>query len=238
MNRPDHDRRLLPAILLTTMLATPGWSAAATASLSLDYTCVFPMIEEQSLQVAIEAEMPEQVAVGEATGEFAIQATATASPEAWNGLYFVGGRTIEGVVDAEANISGPGLELPLTMPMTVAEQPMPDNGDNFQIDADGATPSLTFNEPGEVTISVGDLVMLLEPRDANGALTGLGPFEAECAVDPNQDTTLHCMTVGDAVGCGRDDGNGDDGQDDDEDSLLDALKSLWKRFLAFLGFGD
>lgn len=221
--------RLLPTLLVVV----PGVLFAGSASLTLDYTCVFPLLGEQPLEVDVLADMPESVPEGTPTGEFEIDATATVGEETWNGLYFVGGRTIGGETRADAHVSGPGLELPLAVPMSIPEQPIPDERDAFEVNAHGSTPSLVFNEPGEVEISVGDLVMALAPVDANGALTGLGPFEAECVVNPGQDQVLHCLAVGDADGCAVD-GEPDGG---DHDGLLRIGSRIIAWLKALLGLG-
>ena len=189
--------RLYPVFLAAAILIMAGQVMAVPVNASLEYSCVFPLIEEQPLSVEITADMPEIIAPGQSTGAFQIQANAQVSAESWNGLSFVGTHALAGKVEAQSSISGQGVDLPLTLPMTITDKTLPDEIGAFTVAASGETPPLTFTEAnqGEVNIRVGDLVMFLQPRDGNGNPTGLGDFESECTLMPGQDDVLHTLTV-------------------------------------------
>ncbi|WP_111656937.1 DUF6801 domain-containing protein [Isoalcanivorax indicus] len=202
-------------LISTCVLSAAFWGGIATLapahaeddtpSLMLEYTCVFPLLEEQPLTVAITAEIPDTVPVGELTEAFRINAEALVSGQAGNALDFLGSRTLSGTVQAQARIDGPALTLDLSVPMTVPEQAMPGAPGDFQIDAQGETPPLIFEQQnaGEVAIRVEHLVMTLRPLDAQGALTGIGEFEAECLLEPDQDNVLHTLIVGEGSAGGE-----------------------------------
>ncbi len=215
-------RSILFALVALSPLLPGGLSAGQT-SLALDYACVFPLLGEQRLEVEVDGDMPRSVSVGEATGEFDIDAVATVSEATWNGIHFVGGRTMKGEALASVRIRGPDLDLSVEVPMSMPAQSIPDERGPFDVRARGVTPSLVFNEPGEVEVSVGDLVLELEPVDANGELTGLGPFEAECRVEPGQDQLLHCLAVGEAEACEAEE---DDRAEDGRDGLFARIGAL------------
>lgn len=185
------------AFLAAAMTFSPGIVSAVPVDATLDYTCVFPIIEEQSMQVAITSDMPERLAPGEASGVFNIDAVATVSADAWNGLHFVGSKTLSGKVNAASVISAPGLTLPLVIPMQIPSKALPDSQEAFSVSASGQTPSLSFTtaNTGEVDIVVGDLVMQLQPLDGNTNPTGLGFFESECSLDSGQTGLLHTIIV-------------------------------------------
>lgn len=184
-------------LLVGGLLLSAGEADAVPVSASLNYTCVFPLIEEQPLSVDITSDMPAVIPPGQPTGAFQIQASAQVSAESWNGLSFVGTRWLAGQVAAQSSISGSGVSLPLTIPMDIAGQDLPTETGAFAVSASGSTPSLVFTSAntGEVEIRVGDLVMSLEPEDSNGNPTGLGNFESECTLNAEEDNLLHTLIV-------------------------------------------
>ncbi len=185
------------SLLMGAMLLFAGQAVAVPVSASLDYTCVFPLIEEQPLNVEIRSDMPEAVAVGGGTDAFDIDATAHVSAQSWNGLSFVGTTTVAGTVSAQAMFSTPALDLPLVIPMDITREALPAEASTFDVAASGSTPPLTLNNPGTVDIRVGDLVMMLAPEDSNGNPTGLGDFESECTLVAGQQAVLHTFEVTD-----------------------------------------
>lgn len=196
----------LAACSSTTLGTTPTGEAdevaAAAATLTLDYNCTFPLIGAQPLTVAITADIPSQVTPGVPTGEFRIDAVSTVNDAARVGLRTVGATTLEGTVQADAHLSVPNLDLPLNVDMAIPSAPIPSAAGPFTVNANGATPSLTFTpqNAGTGTITVGDLVLTLTPRDANGNPTGLGTFDSDCTVVAGQDQTLHTFTIGGTPG--------------------------------------
>jgi hypothetical protein len=182
---------------LAIMVAQGSIVTAAPVTLTLNYNCTFPLIGAQPLTVEIHSEMPTEIAAGTATGAFEIDAVATVSETARVGLRTVGAATLEGTVKANANLSVPGLELPITMDMTIPSAAVPATSGAFPTNASGSTPSLTFQpaNAGTATITVGDLVMTLTPKAANGSPTGLGTFESACTAAPGQNRVLHTFTI-------------------------------------------
>jgi len=171
--------------------------AAALASLTLNYSCVFPLIGAQPLSVEISSDIPTEVTPGVPTGAFEIDAISTVNDAARVGLRTVGATTLEGTVKADAHLAAPSLDLPLVVDMAIPQAPIPATAGAFTVNADGATPSLTFTaqNAGTGTITVGDLVLTMTPRDANGNPTGLGTFDADCTAAPGQDQVLHTFTI-------------------------------------------
>lgn len=182
---------------LTLFALVPAHLTAEPVSIGLDYSCVFPILEEQPLTVRLDADIPSEVEVGQATEPFLIEATASVNEDSWNGLNFVGSTTVSGDVLASANIRGPGLDLDLSIPLAITEKALPETRTGFNVEASGSTPALTFSDQnvGELEITVGSIVMNLVATDANGSFTGLGPIESECQLSSGQPVLLQRITV-------------------------------------------
>jgi len=76
----------------------------------------------------------------------------------------------------------------------IAKQDLPADGELI-LEATGRAPALRFDQPGTVTMALGDLQLQMTPRKADGSLTELGTFTAPCTLDPGQETTLHSFEV-------------------------------------------
>jgi cell division septation protein DedD len=175
-----------------------GTSSAVAVKLTQTYTCPFPLIGTLPVEVVITSNMPESIAVGQATGAFDIKATSTVPAAAAAGLGLVGATSIEGTAFSGDEITAPGLTLPLTVPVSLANQPVPPSGPMTLI-ALGQTPSLTFTQPGEFKIYVKTLRLKMSPKKSDGSITGLGTFESECVLNDGQPTLLHTGAIVDAT---------------------------------------
>ena len=202
-NRPALMRSTLAGAVLLAM----GGAASAQnvpVELTAEYSCTYPLIGDQPLTARINSEMPEEQIVGEETGQFDIDVLATARGDTWTGMDLVGGRYIEGTATAESNLSGNNLDLDLQVPTTIPRQEIPEEPGDFDITAEGATPSLTFDETneGEVVITVGNIDMALIATDENGEPVffpnsdpDTGEFPVPCVLEDGEDNVLHTFEV-------------------------------------------
>lgn len=189
-------RRVALAVLLGGLCLAPT-ANAAPVSLTSSYTCNFPLLDPQPLTLEITSDIPAAVPVNAPTGAFDIRATAQVSPEAARGLRALGSVTVEGTAAADATFVLPGGQrLALKVPVTVERTDIPASG-GFTVRATGQTPSLAFPQEGTARIEVGDVLLTLTPRLADGTRTGVEEFESECPRDPGQDATLATIKVGD-----------------------------------------
>jgi chitodextrinase len=179
-------------------LAGPGAGPAAAANadpVTLQYHCVYPLIGSQQLTVKITTSLPDTISVGKSTGAVTVQTVSTVSAGTTPALYQIGSATLEGSADAAVKLNLPdGSSLPITAPNTLTKTNVPQSGP-FDINATGSITPLTFSQPGKVTASVGDLRLNVTPRDAQGNLTGLGSFEADCTQDPGQNPVVATVNV-------------------------------------------
>lgn len=186
------------------LLAGAGATApanAAPATITLNYTCVYPLINQQDLTVAIEVALPDQAEVGVPTAPFDIKAISTISANTTSGLSLIGAKTLEGKAVSHVSVQAPQVNLPdVQVPVTVAKTPVPSSG-AFDIPATGQTPSLTFPEAGTGVINIGNLDLNMIARNAAGdpiALPGGKPdgsFDAPCTLKPGQDTELASFPI-------------------------------------------
>lgn len=201
--RTPSRARLAGVVAATTTLALAGAATPASAapvSLELNYTCNFPLLKPQPLKLRISTDIPSQIDVGKFTGSFRVDAVATVSAGATKGLRGLEAVTVEGSAAALVDVLNPtGQTLVAKVPTTVAKTDLPVSG-GFDTTAVGSTPSLVFQKPGQVKLTVRDLILTLSPKLADGTLTGLDTFETECFQDAGQSNTLATIQVIDPAG--------------------------------------
>lgn len=192
-------RRGVVAAGLVAALGGSLGSATASAvpvSLTLNYTCNFPLLKPEPLALKISSDIPDRLAIGTTSKPFAIQASAAVSSGAAFGLRAVDTASIEGTAVAAAVVTLPDSQLPVDVDTTIEKTTLPATG-GFTTNATGSTPPLKFAKAGDVAIDVGDLVLTLTPRMADGQKTGLDEFETECFLVPGQNTRLANIKIGD-----------------------------------------
>jgi hypothetical protein len=187
---------LLVAVLLVVPGAPVGRASATAAtagtpvSLTLDYSCPFPVIGPQVLRTAITAMLPERVEPGGPITTTDFVAVVTVPASTTGGLVFLGAATIEGtavatVTNGAATTAIPGLRIPAT--------PVPPAG-SFTVRASGPVPVVTALPQGPTVLTVGPFSTTLTPRDAQRAATGLGTFTANCTLLPGRRAVLATVT--------------------------------------------
>ncbi|WP_179105728.1 choice-of-anchor D domain-containing protein [Vreelandella utahensis] len=191
--------RLLLGSAVTALLATGATTVnAEEVSLTVEHTCPLPIIGEQPLVSEISADLPAEVTVGESTGELNINAVTTINNTARQGLYAVGGRSLEGTATAENNIALPESDQPLSVTLEIPQQPIPGESGSFTVDSSATVDPLTFDNPGQATITVGDLQLDQVVRDTNGNIANdpVGEFTSDCTLVGNmEDMVLHTFEV-------------------------------------------
>lgn len=200
--RTPSRARLAGVVAATTALTLVGAgpASAAPVSLELNYTCNFPLIKPQPVKLRISTDIPSQIDIGKFTGSFRVDAVANVSAGATRGLRGLEAVSVEGSAVAIVDVLNPtGQTLVAKVSTTVAKTDLPISG-GFDTTAVGSTPSLVFQKPGQVKLTVRDLVLTLSPRLADGTLSGLDTFETECFQDAGQANTLATIQVVDPAG--------------------------------------
>ncbi|WP_410674874.1 DUF6801 domain-containing protein [Amycolatopsis sp. cmx-4-68] len=184
-------RSLLAAGLacLTVFAVVPPASASTPIDKKLSFTCPFPLIGKQKLDVEVKAafEVPSAPGGTFTTADLAV--AVTVPDKSTRGLALVGAASIEGTASAGVTLANGSLTLPLALPLTVAKTAVPASGP-FTTQAAGSVPPVQLPNAGKTTLTIGDFSTRLTPKKADGSFTGLGSFTSDCTLDPGQDPVL------------------------------------------------
>jgi hypothetical protein len=189
--------RLLAAVCVTALsvLTVGAVSArAAESSLTLSYTCTFPVIGSRAVTTTYGQDLPVSVTQGVpnspsgATADIVVPAVVT------KGLNLVGAATISGSAVASQSVANGAARFGGPVTYTVPSMPVPASG-AFTMHAAGTFPSVTYPNAGTATISVGDLSQTLTPLNSRGKPTALGTFTVPCTQVPGQNNALGTFPV-------------------------------------------
>ncbi|MFD3672444.1 DUF6801 domain-containing protein, partial [Streptomyces sp. NPDC058672] len=177
--------------VLIALTGGGGSAWAEPASLAQKYTCKFPIISNDGIEVAITTDMPATMKVGETVPEYDIKAVTKVSARAAQGLGVLGAVTLEGKATADVVVTQPGSDgtLPIKVANTVAKADIPDPAAAFEVTATGKSPGglLTWGTAGKAAFDVKGLKLHnMIARDAEGKPVQLPPngdeFTAECTL--------------------------------------------------------
>lgn len=170
-------------------------------SVTLDYTCKYPLIGPHPVQVRARLEYPDAVPAGYVTPRLAITSVNLTDTDTTEGLLTLDppAATVEGEAVARARLTAPDVAAgPLTvrvkLPIPKTSIP-PAPARPLEIPAEGSAPALVFEKPGKATIDVGDIDLTMTPRTATGDLTPFGVIRTTCAQHPGQDGELADIDV-------------------------------------------
>ncbi|MDT0307958.1 hypothetical protein RM780_13425 [Streptomyces sp. DSM 44917] len=175
-------------------------ASAEPIEADLSYSCPFPLVGNQPIEVHIETDIPSQIGVGETTPPISVTGTASVGAAAHNGLGLVQAATLTGTSESSIVVDVPEGNLPIALPVELEDTeipPSPYNG--FEVAFSGEAPALTFSQEGTGRIIVNGLSMSLTPLLANGEPTQLGTFNPECTQDPAE-VTIHEFQIGEGGG--------------------------------------
>lgn len=182
------------ACLAAFAVATPA-GASTPVDRKLSYTCPFPLIGLQKLDVEIKASFDVPSAPGGTFTTSDLAVSVTVPDKSTRGLALVGAASIEGTASAGVTLANGSLTLPLSLPMAVAKTAVPPSG-AFTTPATGSVPPVQLPNAGKTTLTIGDFSTRLTPKKADGSFTGLGSFTSDCTLDPGQDPVLLSFDLG------------------------------------------
>lgn len=167
---------------------------AAETSLTLSYTCTFPLIGSQSVTATYGQDLPASVTQGVLNSPSGATADIVVPAAVARGLTLIGAATVSGsavalqsVINGTARFGGP-------VRYTVPSTPLPALG-AFTLHSAGTFPSVTYPNVGTAQLSVGDLSLTLTPLDSTGKPTALGTFTTACTQVPGQNNVLGTFAV-------------------------------------------
>ncbi|MDT3397266.1 hypothetical protein RKE29_11515 [Streptomyces sp. B1866] len=171
-----------------------GSASAEPVSLKLNYTCVFPQIDEQQISVVINTDIPKTIKVNTSVPKLAIHAVSTVNEDTTAGLGLVGAATLEGQAKTAAVVAVPQGTVSVKPTFTIAQTKVPESG-SFNVVANGSVPPLTFRKTGHGKITVGDMTLILTVRNAEGKAVdmdddGNESFASPCQQVPGQKNIL------------------------------------------------
>jgi len=170
-------------------------ASASTHNLHLNYTCDYPLLGMQDIAVDMAAEIPDTLPVNTPSDRFAITATTVIPASTTEGLYSLKAATIEGGAIADATVNAPEGPVVATARPTIAKTNVPESGP-FTVVATGSTPSLGFQQEGWATVNVGNIRLVVTPKDAAGNATALGTLQVQCYQKPGQVNALAQFYIG------------------------------------------
>ncbi|MGW4519474.1 DUF6801 domain-containing protein [Amycolatopsis sp. NPDC004378] len=187
-------RSLLAACVLALAVVTPAQASTPVAK-KLSFTCPFPLIGLQQLDVEVKASFEVPSAPGGTFTTSDLAVAVTVPDKSTRGLALVGAASIEGTASAGVTLTNGPLTLPLNLPLTVARTAVPQSGP-FTTNASGSVPPVQLPNAGKTTLTIGGFSARLTPKKADGSFTGLGSFTSDCTLDPGQDPVLLSFDLG------------------------------------------
>jgi Family of unknown function (DUF6801) len=171
-----------------------GTASARSVSSTLNYTCsAFGVSRPFPMQ--IHADVPDSVAVGKPSPEFAFDATTMASKDDTRLIHtFLGDlKSIEGTVDTNVELRSQEGNVNVPVHFGINPVTIPGSDRAFPVTATGTVSSRTFHKPGNVRIAVGDLVVTLVGKQANGK--PLGRVNAVCNLDAHEQPVVASFAI-------------------------------------------
>ena len=189
--------RLLAAVCVTALsVLTVGAASARAAenSLTLNYTCTFPLIGSQSVAVTYGQDLPGSVTQGVPNSPSDVTAGIVVPRLVTKGLTLIGTATVSGSAVAVQSVTNGAARFGGPVRYTVPSTPVPASG-AFTLHATGRFPSVTYPNVGTAKLTVGDLSLTLTPLNSNGNPTALGTFTVPCTQVRGQNNVLGTFPV-------------------------------------------
>lgn len=174
-----------------------GTAVAHPVSLTLRYTCLSPaplFASDQPITVSIDSDIPSSLAVGAPSPKFVINTVTTGTATLTRIARLFGVRTIEGTSDANTTVVAPQGNIDVTVHLVIPRTTLPASGP-AEVEATGTTPTRTFSQPGNGRITVGDLILHLDPKNASGKSLLPTPATVSCKVDAEQNKVLALFDI-------------------------------------------
>jgi len=189
--------RLLAAVSVTALsVLTVGAATAqaAESTLTLSYSCTFPLIGSQPVTVTYGQDLPGSVTQGVPASPFDVTADIVVPAVVTKGLNLLGAATVSGAAVTVASVTNGAARFGGPVRYAVPGTPVPLSG-TFPLHAAGRFPSVTYPHVGTASITVGNLSLTLTPLNSKGKPTALGTFTAPCTARRGQSNVLGTFPV-------------------------------------------
>ncbi|MBL4795068.1 MAG: choice-of-anchor D domain-containing protein [Pseudomonadales bacterium] len=203
-------RGLILGVAGVGMLAGSGAASALVRDITVDFTCTYPLIGTQPLNLDGSADVPEIFIVGDAIPSFEVNVVAMLQGLTWTGMNIVSGKTLEGDVVVPTTIDAvnrlEGFEVEASFPA----QPVPDLIGDFPLIITAFSPPLlafTSDQVGEAELSLDgtmDLMIIARKDTGEGvifaeSLDDTGVFPVLCDAVPGSELSLGTSMVEDVI---------------------------------------
>ncbi|MBP2477787.1 hypothetical protein JOF53_006659 [Crossiella equi] len=187
------------AVLAGAALALTGTGIAQAAPVTktLTYTCEFPLIGPDQMQVTISVNLPDSAVVGQPAQATNFTVSVLVPEHIVEAFDLFEAKSLDGSAVANFSVKdAAGVSKQVNIPgMVVPSTPIPDTGD-LTVPASGNVPPTTIDNAGNAEAIVGDnFEATLTPRKADGSPTELGTFTLPCGVNAGQDQKLGNIPV-------------------------------------------
>lgn len=194
MNMMNNKKRSgrISIIAASALLAYSGITQAERVNLDLEYICPIPLLGDTPVTATYSADMPGFVQGGEG---LEVNMSLALPESVGRGFRLVNVGSVAGEARAGTELAFSSIVRPLTMSMGITATDIPFDGTGgLEVTASGVLQpyNVGIEEEGTAAILIGDLVLDLVTRYADGSLTPepLGAFTAACRLDAGQDRHL------------------------------------------------
>lgn len=190
------------AALVTVGGAPASSQSEDTQTATFEYSCVFPQILEQPVEIEVTIDIPTEVPTG-APRTYHFEGPAVTNEETADILYNIGVRHLEGTAEMAAFLDAPNMQVPVTANADVARSPVPeDPAGGVELPFSGDTLAFGFDESnvGAGVVTLGDMTLNMRALNADGNLTYPNEFEAPCTLAEGSNDVLAEFTIGDCEG--------------------------------------
>jgi hypothetical protein len=161
-------------------------AAQAATTVTLQYTCSFPVIGDQPMTASMVWNAAATHRVGQSTQDIPVTASATIGAETVAALNLMGVKSVQGTADISGGVVAPQGPIDGAIAMTVGKTAVPQSG-SLTLVGNGTLPPAVFTQPGPATLEVNKtFTMSITPESASGGQTLLGVMNTTCTLDPGQ----------------------------------------------------
>ncbi|AXB44319.1 DUF6801 domain-containing protein [Amycolatopsis albispora] len=183
-----------------TALADQAYSTTTT----LSYTCNYPLIGENLLDVTATFQGPDAISAGGTFQAHTVTAVATVPADVVSALYYLGGIDgVRGTADASVDVTNGTPSTVNVTGLDVPEQFVPDPDAAFPVNAvqgpNTVVPAITAGASGQtLTASLGQTFSAsLDFHYTNATPEWQGPESFNCTLNEGQDTAFSpSLTIG------------------------------------------
>jgi len=193
------------AIIGTVFMSFNNLAIADPVSLSLNYSCPFPLIGDQLIVAQMSADYPTTLEIGAGSetvtlDSIHVETITSVGNLASVGLSLYGAATVTGTAHSINTFHTAAGTLSNNLDMDIIPTDLPETrGAPFEVAANGETLAVTFDSShiGTVSLTVDDLIMNMTNLQADGTIAGepVGELTVDCTLNPDQNNVFATFEV-------------------------------------------